>query len=115
MRKSELFDRCVYDIDKLLSEHKLQVNLPLVVCTPQIYYANHIIAGAKVCSGICVSTVEGEAGLITRAWGIVFTNPDYPLRCTEIQSSYYSESVALDKLWRELQKIKLKGLTTKFK
>lgn len=106
MRKSELFDRCIYSIDKLLSEQKLSLKFKDI--SPQVYYANHTIAGAKLCSGICVSTVEGEAGLITRAWGIAFTNADYPLRCTDIHTSYYGESVALDKLFRELEKTKLK-------
>lgn len=103
MRRSELFDRCVYSIEKLLTDKKL--SLKSVDCTPQTYFVNHTITNTKICSGIAVSTVEGEAGMITRAWGIAFTNPDYPLRCTDIHSSYYGESVALDKLWRELEKL----------
>ena len=94
MRKSELFDRCVYSIDKLRAEHKLSLK-PIIV-------EQSLNASSKLCSGISVSTVEGEAGLITRAWGFVFINCDNPIRCTNIHTSYYGESVVLEKLLREL-------------
>ena len=97
MRKSELFDRCVFFIDKLRTEHKLSMKpiQPNVALT----------APNRLYSGIAVSTVEGEAGLVTRAWGFVFTNPDSPMRVTDIHSSFYGEGVVLDKLWRELEKL----------
>ncbi len=99
MRKSELFDRCVYSIDKLRASHKLSLK-PIKACPASIN------AFDGLCSGIAVSTVEGEAGLITRAWGFVFIDCDSPMRVTDIHTSYYGEGVALDKLWRELEKLK---------
>lgn len=102
MRKSEIFDRCVYTIEKLLREQKLK--LPPPICsTPHFWFAS----GRKIHSGIVISTVEGEAGSITRAWGIVFVDVDRPQRCTNIHTSYYGESVALGKLLDELEKISL--------
>jgi hypothetical protein len=97
MRKSELFDRCVYAIDKLRTNGRL--SLKSIIAEPALG------APCKVCSGISVSTVEGEAGLITRAWGFIFTSPDKPMRCTDIHTSFYGEGVVLDKLWRELEKL----------
>ena len=98
MRKSELFDRCVYQIDKLRTDRKLSLK-PIIPDS----------APGKLCSGISISTVEGEAGLITRAWGFVFTSVDKPMRVTDIHSSFYGEGVVLDKLWRELEQLKLKS------
>lgn len=100
MKKSELFDRCVYFIDKLRAEHKLSLK--------SVQSNIALKAPNKLCSGIAVSTVEGEAGPITRAWGFVFTSPDNPMRVTDIHSSFYGEGVVLDKLWRELEQLKFK-------
>lgn len=97
MRKSEVFDRCVSLIAKRLTERTLNIKHPYI-CKAQHYFAQ----GTQPVSGIIVSTVDGQAGPITRAWGIVYVNTEYPVRCTEICTSYYGESVALEKLYREL-------------
>lgn len=102
MRKSELFDRCVYTIEKLLGERKLHIQPPIAT-KPHLWFAD----GRQIHSAITISTVEGEAGSITRAWGIVFVDPDKPQRCTMIHTSYYGESVALGKLLTELEKLSL--------
>lgn len=102
MRKSEIFDRCAYTIDKLLRERKLRIQPPIST-KAHVWFAE----GRIVHSGITVSTFEGQAGFITRAWGTVFVDPDRPQRCTSIHTSYYGESVALGKLLDELEKISL--------
>lgn len=103
MRKSELFDKCVHHIEQLLRQRRLYIRNPYR-CQAQHYFA----AGLPVYSAIALSTVEGEAGVITRAWGMVFVDPDKPLRCTDVHNSFYGESVALGKLLRELDAIGLK-------
>lgn len=100
MRKSELFDRCVSRVEQLLARRKLRL---------KTYYnefpQNFFVRERKIYGGIIVSNSEGEAGIITRAWGIVFINPDDTFRCTDIHTSYYGESVALGKLWLEFEKL----------
>ena len=54
MRKSETYDRCVYEMEK-------RFTAPGSIC-------QH--------SGVVLSSSEGEAGQISRAWGITFNNPD---------------------------------------
>lgn len=95
MRHPELFDRCFSAIEAL----RLAKKLPIRTCAT----ANK--QRTKLCSGIAVSTTDGEAGLITSAWGFVFLSIDHPMRCTEIHTSYYGETVALGKLWQELKKM----------
>jgi hypothetical protein len=93
--KNELFDRCITSLEVRLNERKLSRHK-----APPAYYAN-----AQISVGIALSTIDGEAGTITRAWGFIFNNPDYPLRCTDIHSSYYGEAIALDRLFKELNKL----------
>lgn len=81
MRKSEIYDKCVYEIEQALLWGKF---------------------GRFECSGVVLSLTEGKAGSISRAWGVVYNDPDKPQRCTEIHTSYYGESVALEKLLKEI-------------
>ncbi len=100
MRKSELFDRCVFQVEELLKKRKLRL------LTRQKQVAQHYFtSNYGIHSGISVSTVETEVGFITRAWAFVFVDVDHPLRCSEIHTSYYGESVALGKLWVELERL----------
>jgi hypothetical protein len=98
MNKTAIFDQCVSTIEKLLSERKLKIVAP-ISARPQHWFAE----GRQIFSGITVSTVEGEAGIITRVWGIVFVDPTNVKCCTNIHTSYYGESFALQKLLKELQ------------
>lgn len=82
MRKSEIYDKCVYEIEQALLWGKF---------------------GKFDSSGVVLSVTEGKAGPVSRAWGIVYNDPDKPERCTEVHVSYYGESVAFGKLLKEIQ------------
>lgn len=94
MRKSEVFDRCIYSLTEALKTGKIKTKW----LTDK---------GGQTCfhAGITVSSSMGEAGPISRAWGIVFNSPDRPLRCTQVHVSYYGESVVLSKLLEEIEKM----------
>lgn len=97
MLKSEIYNNCSYRLEQLLREHKLKIKTP--ICEPpQRWFAwnKHIY------TGIVISTIEGEAGIITRVWGVVFVDNDKTFRCTDVHTSFYSDSIALEKLSREL-------------
>lgn len=96
----DLFDKCSCRIAQLLRERKLYIKQPYR-CLAQHYFVNY----NTPLSGVTVSTVEGEAGMLSRAWGIVFIDVDKPQRCTDIHTSYYGESVALGKLFKELKEM----------
>lgn len=87
MRKSEVYDRCVYEIQKATLSGKF----------PNM--------NSHKSSGIFLSSTDGEAGPISRAWGCVFTDTDELVRCTEVHTSYYGESVSLEKLLKEITKL----------
>jgi hypothetical protein len=48
------------------------------------------------------SVTETKEGLVSRAWGFLFDDPDRTARCTEVHVSYYGESVALERLLKEV-------------
>jgi hypothetical protein len=88
MRKSELYDRCVFEINQKLVSGK---------------FGNARYKSA----GIALSNTESKDGPVSMCWGILFTDPDRSARCTQIHTSYYSESVALEKLLQEIQYISI--------
>jgi len=83
-----------------LATRKLKLSSPLYTY-PHLWFA----PGSKIFTGVSVSTTESEAGLVTRAWGIVFTDPAKPQICTKIHNSFYGELFALDKLLQELESL----------
>lgn len=92
-------DECLLHLARLLEKGKLYIKHPYT-CSVVIYFP----LGSKIHTGIVTSVVEGEAGIITRVWGVTYIDSDKVLRCTDIHTSYYGESVALNKL---LDKLKL--------
>ena len=93
-----MFDTCSMLLDKLLRERRLFIKSHIRGLRAQDYFA----CGLPLHTGITVSTVEGEAGLITRVWGVVFIEPTRPQCCTDIHSSYFGEAQALNRLHEEL-------------
>jgi hypothetical protein len=83
MRKSEIYDRCVAELQKALSSGKFG----------RARYKS---------SGVALSVTETKEGLVSRAWGFLFDDPDRTARCTEVHVSYYGESVALERLLKEV-------------
>ena len=98
MTASPLFLTCTEIIERCLAANKLYIKFPYT-CKAQFYFAQ----GITINTAIVLSSREGKAGPITRAWGIVFTDPDRPIRCTEVHTSYYGELMVLNKLLVELQ------------
>ncbi len=86
MRKSEIYDKCVFELEKAYLSGKL----------------NSLLTKGTNSTAVVLSVTEGEAGPISRCWGVVFKDPDTTTRCTEVHVSYYGESVVLEKLLKEI-------------
>jgi hypothetical protein len=99
MRNDDMLQRCQAKLEQALLNRQLYVRASYL-CKAQSWF----VSTAKIHTGITISTIEGESGPITRTWGILFIEADKPLRCTEIHSSFYGESVALRKLLQEIEK-----------
>lgn len=97
MNKTELLYKCNLYLTNAIKSKKIKLPPPICEIPQRWFVSNKLINTA-----ICITHTEGNAGLITQAWGIVFVNVDKPIRCTEIHTSFYTDESCLNKLLKEL-------------